>query len=141
MKFIVLLFSIVSFSNLACSGEMKTNEIAAFTTQNSMLDESEVAVYYPLEIEGAQASYAVISFGGAKERLFTVPVEVKEPLDLENKPELKNYRFSYFYIKSDVLDKAYIAVHYRFPPTEDGGIIMCGPIRIHKVSELAVTKV
>jgi hypothetical protein len=141
MKFIVLLFSLVSFYNFACSSEKKANEKIPFTSQITVLGESGVSVYYPSEVENAKASYAVISFGGTEERLFTVPTDVKEPPDLENKPELINYSVSYFYIKSDMMDKAFITVHYRFPKTEDGGIIMCGPIRMHKISELAVKKV
>jgi hypothetical protein len=145
MKYLAFLL-LFPFATLACSTDPDDNELTPYATiVNSAKVAQEIeaiGIFVPSEVENAQASSMNIAyFNGEKLMLQTsINTDAADETDIKIDPNVKDYSISYFYLNMSQVSNVQVTVHYRFPPTKDGGMIMCGPMRNYKLSDLMANK-
>ncbi len=133
-------------ATFACSSAPDKNELIPYASilnpAKTPQEIEAIGVFVPSKVENAYASTVSIAyFNGENLMLQTsINTDLADETDIKIDPSVKGYSISYFYLNMSQVDNVEITVHYRFPPTKDGGMIMCGPSRNYKLSDLMANK-
>lgn len=145
MKYLAFLL-LFPFTIWACSTSSGANELVTYASivdPTNMPNEVEaIGIFVPSEVEKAKASSISINYLNGETLMLQTSIGVNEANDweLQTNPDLKGYSIAYFYLNMSQVNNIQITVYYRFPDTKSGGVIMCGPMRNYKLSDLMTVK-
>lgn len=143
MKYLMFLFFFPSFV-FACSSVKQNNERLAFAKVLNPAKTPQkveaIGIFVPDSVGDAIASSLRVAFFNGENLMLQTSIGVEQVEDgdeeIYKESNIQGYSVAFIYIDMKQLENVHLTVSYRYPPTENGGMIMCGPYRNHKLSEL-----
>ena len=136
MKLSILFFALVSPIAFGCEVEANAQSLLITKVVQKDHEGVDLAVVYPDEYQGAKVSSVTLVVFDGDEWLMTTSLPVtKYGFDFEG-VDLKDQSWSHLSVSNSVLEKLNVMVSYRWPPGDDGSIIVCGPELKANVADL-----
>ncbi|WIO75259.1 hypothetical protein QP938_04945 [Porticoccaceae bacterium LTM1] len=136
MKHITFLLILLTFNSFACNqvSEAKEEVFAKIIRRDS--EAVDIVIVYPDKFENAKVeSFSFVLFQD-NEFFMYVDSSILKHDSGAVEIDLDQCSWSYIAVKESALDDIEIVVSYRWPPTEDGTVVVCGPEKRHKLSEI-----